>query len=234
MKTGPRYSVIIAAFNEAGSIETCVRAVAAVCPEDCEILVIDGGRDDTAGILETVACDLPQLRCVQNRHDRGKGHAIRLGIALAGAPVHIQFDADLQFLPDDILLLARAVESGSCDVALGSRFTSERAKDETAPVVRNVGNRALSLCASMLFGHRMSDVLSGLKAWSREAANVLDLQSDGFAYEVEIPARALQRGLRVREFPVETRARTTGESKVSILGNGFSILRAMIRFRFNP
>jgi glycosyltransferase involved in cell wall biosynthesis len=231
MQEPPHYSIIIAAFNEAASIADCVRAVAQACPPATEILVIDGGSDETGDILRTLSKELPQVRYHQNHNDRGKGHAIRTGIALASAPIHVQFDADLQFMPEDIMRLAKAVEQGECDVALGSRFTPESDKDAEAHPLRNLGNWMCSYYASLLFGQRMTDVLAGIKAWSADAAKIIDLHADDFSYEVEIPARALQRGLNVREFPIGTRARASGESKVSLLGSGTRILWHTTGFR---
>jgi len=222
-----KYSILIAAFNEAESIENCLRQVAAQTPEEAEILVIDGGSDATEAIVTQIQLEIPRIRYIKNHNDRGKGHAIRRGIQEARGPIQIQFDADLQFLPEDIMKLAKHVESGQCDVALGSRFMPSSQKDKEASLLRNFGNFAISWYASILFGQRMSDVLAGIKAWSQHAAAVIDLQSDGFIYEVEIPARGLQRGLCVREFAVGTRARAAGESKVSILGSGSAILRDM-------
>lgn len=225
-------SVLIAAFNEAPNIEACVRAVHAHTCEETEILVIDGGHDNTDEILAALSSECPRMRYIRNENDRGKGHAIRRGIAEAKGKVHIQFDADLQFIPEDIRPLASKVHKGECDVALGSRFTLSSQRDRDATALRNFGNWAISAYASLLFGQRMTDVLAGIKAWSAEAARTIDLRSDDFAYEVEIPARALQRGLQVNEYPIGTRARVAGESKVSILGSGSAILAATTRFRF--
>lgn len=233
MQKPPSFSVIIPAFNEAAGIDRCVRAVAAACRGDFEILVIDGGSDSTAKVLLETGQDIPQLRYIHNKDDCGKGHAIRRGIAESRGSVLVQFDADLQFMPEDILPLYEAVASGECDVALGSRFTPVSRRDENASFLRNLGNWSISLYASLLFGQRMTDALAGIKAWSSQAAKIIDLQSDDFAYEVEIPARALQRGLRVREYSVGTCARKTGESKVTIMGSGVSIAQAMTRFRFS-
>jgi glycosyltransferase involved in cell wall biosynthesis len=229
--SSPSFSIIIPTFNEAGGIAACVQAVAAVCNEDYEILVIDGGSDQTETILRELSNAIPRLRYIKNEADRGKGHAIRRGISEARGRAHAQFDADLQFMPEDIPMLIQKVASADCDVALGSRFTPNSQKDLEASLMRKFGNWSISAYASLLFGQRMTDVLAGIKAWSAHAATVIDLQSDDFAYEVEIPARAIQRGLRVREYPIGTCARTSGESKVSIIASGSSIVSACTRFR---
>jgi len=85
--------------------------------------------------------------------------------------------------------------------------------------------------ADVVLGSRMTDVLAGLKAWRLDAVQVIRPRSDGFEYEVEIPARALRGGLRVCEVAVGTRQRAAGESKVSVIRTGAKILWACLRFR---
>ena len=75
-----KLSVIVAAFNEQDTIENCVRQIFEVYPQQCELLVVDGGTDDTEGVVKALVGEFPQLRYVRNHDDRGKGHAIRTGI----------------------------------------------------------------------------------------------------------------------------------------------------------
>jgi hypothetical protein len=89
-----------------------------------------------------------------------------------------------------------------------------------------------SAYASLLTGARLTDVLSGIKAWTRAASERIDLQSDGYSYEVELPMRALRRGLRVLEVPVTTRARLAGHSQVALVRDGARILVDISRFGF--
>lgn len=225
-------SVIIAAFDEQEVIEACVRRVAAAVPDGTEILVIDGGTDRTGAIVRGLEAELP-VRHVRNADDRGKGHAIRRGCEEAKGDVMAQIDADLQFLPEELPRLIAPIVEGRADVALGTRFArgSVRRAGST-PLFRTLGNKLASGYASLLFLHRMTDVQAGMKAWSRSAMERLGpLTSDGYAYEVEIPARALNAGLRVVDVPITTEARAGGETKVNVVLDGVPLLWAMTRFR---
>lgn len=226
-------SVLVATFDEEDTIEACVRRIAAVPFEGAlEILVVDGGRDRTGEIVRRLEAELP-VRYVRNEGDRGKGHAIRTGCAAARGDVVAQIDADLQFLPEELPRLVAPIVEGRADVALGSRFArgSVRGPGST-PLLRTLGNKLASGYASLLFGHRMTDVQAGMKAWSRRAMERLGpLTSDGYAYEVEIPARALRAGLRVVDVPVTTEARAGGETKVNVVLDGLPLLVAITRFR---
>lgn len=226
-----RLSVIIAAFNEEASIGATLDDLITHLPAGSEVLVVDGGNDRTGEVVESYMDRLHGLRYIQHLGDRGKGHAIRTGISEARGRVQAQFDADGQFLAEDLPAVIAPIERGDCDLVLGSRFSVGSGKDEDAAWTRNIGNWIVSGWASLLFGKRMTDVLAGVKAWTRQVGEQIELTSDTFEYEVEIPARAIQAGFRIREVPVATRARLDGESKVSVFRTGMKVLTATARFR---
>lgn len=82
----PTVSILVSCRNEEANIERCIREVARVLPE-AEILIIDGGWDRTFEIAESLREEFPGVRPIKNIGDRGKGHAIKTGIAQASAPV---------------------------------------------------------------------------------------------------------------------------------------------------
>lgn len=227
----PELGVLIPVFNEEASITACLEALARVYGRGAEVIVIDGGHDRTAERVRAMTHAFDALRYVRNDPDLGKGHAIRRGIALARAPLLAQLDADLQFLPEDLPRLFEPLQLGAADLVLGSRFApgARRLPGSTTPL-RTFGNCLTSAYASLLTAHPMSDVLSGIKAWSRAAIERIGLRSNGYSYEVELPMRALGRGLRVMEVPVTTQARRGGASHVSPLRDGARILFDISRF----
>ncbi len=228
----PRLSVIVAAMNEQETIADCVQQIFQVYPRQCEVLVVDGGTDQTQAVVEGLAPEYPLLRYVRNEDDRGKGHAIRTGIAAASADVMVQIDADLQFLPTDIPRLVAPIEAKRADVTLGTRFARDSIRREgSTPMFRRWGNKSASFYASLLFFHRMTDVQAGMKAWTRSAAEMIDFRSDNYSYEVEIPIKALRRGLRVVDVPITTDARQGGETCVNVVFDGIALLRDITYFR---
>lgn len=228
----PQLSVIVAAFNEQDTIERCARAIFAVYPRNCEVLVVDGGSDRTGNIVERLARELPALRYVRNVNDRGKGHAIRTGVAAARADVMAQIDADLQFLPPELPRLIEPILRGAADVTLGTRFARDSVRlPGSTPWLRTLGNKTVSLYASVLFWHRMTDVLAGMKAWTREAIDEIEFKSDNLSYDAEIPVKALRKRLRVADVPISTDARQAGRTKVNVVWGGVALLRDITLFR---
>jgi glycosyltransferase involved in cell wall biosynthesis len=211
----PELSVILPVRNEAATVGDCITRTLAACPGRSEVIVVDGGTDGTGEVVRALAGAHRSVRYILNRGDRGKGHAIRVGIEAARAPVMAQLDADLQFLPEDLPRLVAPIVDQRADVVLGSRFLREaRRLPGSVPAVRAGGNRVVSAWVSLLFHHRMTDVLAGIKAWSRRAIDEVRPRIDGFGYEIEIPARALLCGLRVLDVPVTTASRHAGRSHV--------------------
>lgn len=230
--TEPEISIIVATYNEEETIGDCLKEIARVFPAGAEIIVVDGGNDGTARVVADTAEIIAFVRYIRCENDRGKGHAIRTGITRARGKYLAQIDADLQFSPADLPRLLEPLKRGEADLVLGSRFLHQSGRDSEASVFRTAGNRIVSGYMSLLFGQRMTDVLAGMKAWSREAAKIIDPKTDGFSYELEIPAKAIKRGLRVIEMPVSTRARKAGQSKVSEWKEGPRFIRDATRFRF--
>lgn len=222
------------ARNEAGSIRACVERTRRACP-DAEVLIVDGGRDATGDIVGAMARADPNVRYLRNHGDRGKGHAVAVGIEAAGGDVLAQIDGDLQFLPEELPRLLAPILDRRADVALGSRFMPGAARAPgSVPGARGAGNRALSAWASVVSGHRFSDLLAGMKAWRREVTRAFRWQSDGFSYEAELPIKAVRLGFRVVDVPVSTEERRAGESSVRVLRTGLRLARDIARFRVLP
>ena len=228
----PSISILIATFNEQDTIEACLRRVCAVYGDDAEVLVIDGGNDNTRGVVERLGKELASIRYVRNENDRGKGHAIRTGMKQAKGNVLAQIDADLQFIPEELPALIDPILRDKVDVTLGSRFAKRSfRRPGSTPFFRTLGNKMASTYASLLFGHRMTDVQAGFKAWKKTAVRPADLRSDNYSYEVEIPIRALQNGLRVMDVAITTDARQGGETCVNVVTDGLKLLRDISWFK---
>lgn len=219
----PSASVLIACRNEEDNIGPCLESVAAALPE-AEILVIDGGHDRTGEQVVRLAGADSRIRYIPHAPDRGKGHAIHDGIALARAPVMAQFDADLQFEAADLRALLAPVQAGACDLCIGSRFLPGSIWENSRPsFCRDFGNRVLSGWVSLLTGRRATDVTTGMKAWSRAAIDRIDFRDEAYSYEAEIIVRAARLGLRIQEIPVRYASRLQG---VSMHRNQFALAKA--------
>lgn len=190
--------VIIAAFNEAECIADVVRDVREVYPN--VVVVDDGSSDDTAErAREAGAWVLTHLI------NRGQGAALQTGITYAlarGAQFVVTFDADGQHDVADIAALIAPIVRGEVDVSLGSRFLREGVE---MPASRRVLLFFAVLFMRMTVRARLTDAHNGLRAFSRAAAERVDLKLDRMAHASEIVDQVVSSGVRYKEVPVHVR-----------------------------
>lgn len=198
--------VVVPAYNEAAMIERVVRSLREHYPN--VIVVDDGSTDHTCEAARRGAASV--LRHVINR---GQGAAIQTGIEFAlsaGARYVVTFDADGQHCVEDIAALLRSVAAGECDVALGSRFLGQAIG--LSPL-RRFTLRLGVLFTRLTTGARLTDVHNGLRAFSRRAAERVDIRLDGMAHASELMDLILAEGLSYKEIPVTVRYTAYSRSK---------------------
>lgn len=230
----PDLSIIVTTLNEEATIERCLHRIRSVFADGIEILIVDGGHDRTGEIVCRMAERDSAIRYLDNPDDRGKGHAMHVGLAAARGTLIAQIDADLQFLPEELPRIIDPLLEDRADVVLGSRFLSgARRLPGSTPALRTFGNWVTSHYASLLFGRRMTDVLAGMKAWKRSVTQTIRLTAENCSYDAELPVKALRAGFRVIDVPVTTDARQGGVSAIHVVRDGARILRDLTRFRLS-
>ena len=208
-----KYSIIISTFNEEDTIRGCLERIRRAAPA-AEIILIHGGKDKTSQIARRWAREQQgEVRVIDNYGDCGKGHAIKVGISLAGYPVMAQFDADMQFAPEDLEKMVGPILEGKADLVIGSRFMEGVDKSGyQSSFFRDMGNSFLNGFISLLAGQKITDVTTGMKSWNRAAIWEIAFKDNRFVYEMEIVMRAALRGYRILQVPVNYASRQGGIS----------------------
>ena len=224
-----KLSVIVPVYNERNTVAEIVRQMRAVeLPLEREIVIVDDGSiDGTREILKQVADST--VRVVLHPANRGKGAAIRTGLAqISGDLVLIQ-DADLEYDPEDWPKLLAPMLKGRARVVYGSRFTGER---RNMLFLHWVGNRLLSLVTNILYNTTLSDMETCYKLFERELLAEIHLRANGFDFEPEVTAKVLRRGVRIYEVPISYSGREFDEGKKITWRDGFGALATLIKYRF--
>jgi len=197
-------SVLVPAKDEAANLpELLQRCEAALAPAGFSfevIIVNDGSRDGSDGVLRELELRYSFLRVINHRRQRGIADSLRSAGEVARGDVFVFYPADLQYLPEDIPGLVAPILDGRADIVTGTK----QGRYEKAFVSRIYN----SLCR-WLFGVRVTD-LNSVKAYRREVMLGVPLRPDWHRYMVVIAAAD---GYRLTSLPVPLYPRRAGISK---------------------
>lgn len=224
----PLLTVIMPCYNEAATLPLILQAVRAVELDKEIIAVDDHSTDNTLAVLQAEAANDPRMQVISHPYNRGKGAAVRSGLAHAQGVITIIQDADLEYDPQDYYELVQPIAEGKVDVVYGSRFMGRH----TGMYFWNaLGNKGLTLLTNFLFNSWISDMETCYKAIRTDILRGLKLESSDFRIEPEITAKVLRQGHRIYEVPVSYMGRTYEEGKKMKPSQGVYAILALLRYR---
>ena len=227
-----KLSVLIPVYNEATTIEHVVDRVRQI-PAATEIIAVDDASGDGSGdVLERLRAAGKVDQLVRHPKNRGKGAAIRSGIALATGDVVVIQDADLEYDPLDLPTLLGPIADGKADAVFGSRF--QGGPHRVLYFWHAVGNNFLTLLSNMFTNLNLTDMETCYKVIRTELLKRLPLTSNRFGFEVEITARLSQAGARIWELPISYSGRTYAEGKKITWRDGFAALFHILHYNLLP
>jgi glycosyltransferase involved in cell wall biosynthesis len=198
----PSVTVLVPAFNEVENVAPLLAELSAKLPADYEVIIVDdGSTDGTYEKAVAARAQYPFLRVCRHRTNQGKTAAIVTGLEVARGEFVSVFDADLQFMPEDVVAQVAKLRAG-WDLVTGRK----QGKYEKR-VVSSIYNRL----ARIMFGVKVHDI-NALKTFRREVLEGVGLRKDWHRYIVPLAAA---RGFRITEIPVTLRPRTLGQAKYS-------------------
>ena len=227
-----KLSVLIPVYNEAATIEHVVDRVRQI-PASTEIIAVDDASGDGSGdVLERLRAAGKVDQLVRHPTNRGKGAAIRSGIAHATGDVVVIQDADLEYDPLDLPTLLGPIADGRADAVFGSRF--QGGPHRVLYFWHAVGNNFLTLLSNMFTNLNLTDMETCYKVIRTELLKRLPLRSNRFGFEVEITARLSQAGARIWELPISYSGRTYAEGKKITWRDGFAAIFHILHYNLLP
>jgi len=214
-----RILVIIPTYDEAENLPRIVPRVLEQDPR-IELLVVDDASPDGTGqIADELALGDPRVHVLHRQGKEGLGRAYLAGFGYGmeqGFDILFEMDADFSHPPD---ALPGLIEKFSdADVVIGSRYVDGRVTVANWPMSRLLVSYFGSRYARIITGMPVRDGTGGFNGWTREVLEKVDLsrvQSNGYAFQIELKFRAYRAGFRLIESPILFTERDTGESKMS-------------------
>ncbi len=211
-----RLSVVIPVYNEKDTLRPLISLVLGVrLPVEKEIVLVDDGSTDGTGAISSGLVDELQgasVRLLRHERNRGKGAAVRTGIANATGDVILVQDADLEYDPQDYGKMLAPILQDRADVVFGSRFMGPRPRRFLGP--RQVlANKVLTCLSNILGGMRLTDMCTCYKMFRVEVVQRAQLKQDRFAFDAELTMRIAAGRWRVVEVPISYCGRPRREGK---------------------
>ena len=223
-----RLAIVIPAYNEQSTIKQVLADIHRVfkkIPHDV-IVVDDGSKDATADIAaENHALVISHIL------NSGSGAATTTGLTYALAKNYdyaVTIDADGQHSAKDLLNTYQYLKDNSYDLVIGSRLIDSSGMS----TIKKVGNKGLSYFTFVLFGINVTDSQSGMRVFSRNALEKIQLKSTGYEFCSEMLWRARQQRLAIGEYPIQAIYTDYSKSKGQNNWNAFMIVRSLIGRRF--
>ncbi len=220
-----KLSVIIAVYNEVGTILQILKKVREASFDKEIIVVDDASTDGTRQLLERFG---EGIKAIFHETNQGKGAAIQTAIPYVTGDMVIIQDADLEYDPSEYPRLIAPILEGKADVVYGSRFLGE--EHRVLLFWHSVGNRIVTTLSNMLTNLNLTDMETGYKIFRVEVLRRIKIESKRFGFEPEITAKVAKLGCRVYEVPISYRGRDYSEGKKINWRDGIAAIFWIIRY----
>jgi glycosyltransferase involved in cell wall biosynthesis len=198
-------SVVCPFYNEASILEHAVRTLLGRLSSlegEWELIIVnDGSTDGSADIASRLAREYPWLRVLGYRCNRGRGYALRTGIAAAKGDIIVTTEIDLSW-GDDIVreLVEEMREHPDCDIVVASPHLPGGGYRNVPPKrvwLSRIGNRVIRACVS-----NAATMNTGMtRAYRRDTIQIMPLLEDGKEFHLEVLLKATEFGMHIREIP---------------------------------
>jgi glycosyltransferase involved in cell wall biosynthesis len=214
-------AVLIPCYNEEKTIGDVVRNFREQLP-DAQIYVFDNNSSD-----RTIEAAEAAGALIGYERRQGKGYVVQSMFRRIDADVYVMVDGDGTYPPEEVHNLLAPVLEGEADMVVGSRLHA--GSDSHFKSLNLFGNRLFLSLLNCTFKVEITDMLSGYRAFSRSFVKGVPLFGGGFETETELTIKALERGFRILEVPVNLKSRPEGSfSKIRIFNDGFRIVNTIL------
>ncbi len=214
-----RILVIIPTYDEADNLPRIVPPVLEQDPRIDVLVVDDNSPDGTGEIADGMAQESPRVHVLHREGKHGLGIAYIEGFRWGlerGYDLFFEMDADFSHPPDRLPVMIEATQAH--DVVIGSRYVGGTVNVVNWPLRRLIISIFGSFYARVITRLPVADATGGFNGWTRQVLETVRLdrvESNGYAFQIELKLRAWRCGFRLKEIPIVFTERETGDSKMS-------------------
>ncbi len=231
-----KLSIVIPCYNEEKTVHLILDKVReVVLPNNIQkelIIVDDCSKDKTSEAIYAYFSKHPELDYKLFRHDvnKGKGAAIHLGISKASGQYLIIQDADLEYDPQEYILLLEPVIRGFADVVFGSRFLGGN-PHRILFFWHSIGNKFLTTLSNVFTNLNLTDMETCYKMFRTDLIQELALKEKRFGFEPEVTAKISRvKNVRIYEVGISYYGRTYAEGKKIGWRDGFRAIWCIFKY----
>lgn len=234
-----KLSILIPAYNEEATIERILEKVkSVVLPNDIQkelIIINDCSKDQTVEKVNAFIEANPSMdiKLFSQEINMGKGAAINRAIQECSGDYLIVQDADLEYDPDEYVLLLKPVFMDNADVVYGSRFMGHH-PHRILFFWHSLGNKFLTTLSNMMTNLNLTDMETCYKLIRTSIAKNIEIKEKRFGIEPEMTAKlAKVKGIRIYEVGISYYGRTYEEGKKIGWKDGFRAMWCILKYRFS-
>jgi len=228
-------SIIIPVLNEQEKIGQDIANAAAFLQNynlRGEIIIVsDGSEDNTVQVARNTNC--PDVRVIDYRPTRGKGHAVRTGIKDSQGDYVLFIDSGNTIPYTNVAAGLNMIRNGGCDIAHSSRYLPNSRIVAPHILPRRIASFVFRKILLLFMGlpMRFTDTQCGLKIYRGEIARQLygECITDGFMFDIEIILRAQRQGCKICEFPIEWTA--DPDSRLSMSRTPMNMVKELLHIK---
>jgi glycosyltransferase involved in cell wall biosynthesis len=235
-----RVSVIVPVYNERATVRPALDGIVAKELPGFEFEIVIVESNSTDGSREAVLGyqGHPRVTVVLQDTPRGKGHAVRTGLARATGDIIIIQDADLEYDLADYGKLLGPIADGRSSFVLGTRhgasgFAIRRFNDQRVRAfILNSAHWTFTMMINASLGIWLTDPFTMYKVFRRDCLAGLTFECDRFDFDWELLIKLVRKGHRPIEIPVSYRSRSFKEGKkITMLRDPITWMRALVKYR---
>lgn len=229
-------SVVIPAYNEEPrllpTLESTYELLTAHFPAFEIIVVNDGSKDGTRQLVTEFAKHHPGVRLISYETNKGKGHAVRVGVQAAQGDLILMNDADGSSPISEVLHLREVLSEGA-DIVIGSRNKSDPSTVVKALPYRTYMGNTFNLIVQWMLLPGLYDTQCGFKLFKRPVAKDIFSASriDGYAFDVEILYIARRRNYRIEEVAINWT--NVAGSKINVVLDSAKMFTQVLKIKLN-